>query len=161
VQIRRGDIPYFFSFFYDKEVYYYTDRDHSFEAVKEIPEGLTYFLQPRPDSLTEMFSRERFFENLLPAGLLELSENLLLFTKETPGELKGCGFRIEIDPDLITVSTDEGGWALCRSFVDKEGIPLPDTRPDYIRTARSGGRFEMDLVEAMKSNLGVPVFRLW
>jgi hypothetical protein len=111
LQLTRGDIPYFFKFLGQSDVFEYTDRSGEFSPVDLPVEFLKGALREAQAPST-LLSERRLREQLLGPGLLYLAKKLL---SATASSVKGEAYNISLNHQEIRVSTAFGDFAASRS----------------------------------------------
>jgi hypothetical protein len=137
-QIDRGDVPYFFRYFGDDKLYYYTDEQGGFTEVNS---STDFLLKKRADftsDLQEQFSVDRLRDKTCPLGLGEFADVFCRATGVETLKLERPGFQIDLEPDIVVVTTEHARWAIIRRRVDPRGNYVSDPRDAEFQAMREG-----------------------
>ncbi len=111
-QLRRGDIPYYFKFLDQAEVFEFTDSGGSFAPVA-LPDEFLKGAAREASNPEVLLDDARLRTNLLPAGLLYLAKTLP--TRGLVGIVDGRDFELQILDSEIIVSLPEGKFSAPKS----------------------------------------------
>ena len=132
-QLGKGDIPYFFFYLNDKNIYYYSNESYQTHPVSK--EMMEFFHQkfsmelPSADFINNFQSD---IETKKIKSLLEIVDFLLLFStqKEEEFEVSLNGYQVQVEPSIITCTSKGSSHsiAMVRKYIDENDLDLEDTR---------------------------------
>jgi hypothetical protein len=138
-QLERGDIPYFFCLSGGKTIFYYGSSD--FETLAASREFTEFFQQQFvtqfPDA-RNISDPSWFMNRAVPVSMLELYDFLALFLASPARELRGEGYRMVLEPELVSIETDQYHWGLVRQYEDEFQNRQVDNRALELDGDRSG-----------------------
>lgn len=111
-QLRRGDIPYYFKFLNQSEVFEFTDSAGSFAPVS-LPDEFLRGAAREATNPEVLLEDVRLRKSLLPAGLLYLAKTLP--ERGFVGVVDGRDFQLQILDSEIIVSLPQGKFSAPKS----------------------------------------------
>lgn len=131
-QLNRGDIPYFFMFLNDKNVYFYTTPEYVYSKVCEKSQMSFYERKP------SLFPEINFSLNItiqrqkLLISALDIVDFLSLFCADKQLVINCCA-HIELNKEIGSIKDSRGNhFLLIRNFQDENGVDLIDSRLEEI-----------------------------
>jgi hypothetical protein len=128
-QLRRGDIPYFFSYLGKKELFYY-HKPHEVKAICfDYENPGSFFSYIPPQNVNELMDSSRITELLLPLAMLEYVELFSKFNPELEGKIyktKKC--EISFSEDGLEFHSPFSRGIFVYNLINEEGLPLADRR---------------------------------